>query len=219
MKFPRAKLFYGILERPVPVRQYGSGNGAWNVVAGSLNQASCIVSVGVGNDISFDKAVLKEHSCRLFALDPTPTGMRTIEKHQPLPEGMSFHPIGLAAIDAIVAFDEPAPNGDASYHLSGGESTRKIEFPCQRLQTFMAEQNLIRVDLLKMDIEGFEYAVLYDIIRSRLDVRQICVEFHHDLVPGCTRWQTIRAVLRLRRAGFQLVNHDGLNHTFLRIKP
>jgi hypothetical protein len=38
-----------------------------------------------------------------------------------------------------------------------------------------------RIDILKMDIEGAEYAVVNDLIKDHIEVGQILVEFHHRL--------------------------------------
>lgn len=81
----------------------------------------------------------------------------------------------------------------------------------------MNEQKLDRIDLLKIDIEGFEYGVLDDLLAAHLNVRQICVEFHHRVVPGISRWRSLLSIIKLRQAGYHLVNHDGLNHTLFRI--
>jgi hypothetical protein len=54
------------------------------------------------------------------------------------------------------------------------------------------------------------------LLKRRLAVRQILVEFHHNLLPGIRRSQAIRAILKLTAAGYRLLKQDGNNHTFLR---
>ena len=73
------------------------------------------------------------------------------------------------------------------------------------------------IDLLKLDIEGAEYEVIDDMLKQRLPVRQVLVEFHNNLLPGIRRRQTVRAILKMAAAGYRLVKKDGENHTF--IKP
>lgn len=213
----RAPLFYGIAERPVPTERFGQGNGAWNVAAGSLRASSVVLSAGVGQDISFDLDIARQHGCRVLMLDPSPTGTATIERLQPLPPKLSFEPIGLAGKDGPVAFAAPCHEAEGSFRVRGGKDDEDGHvFPCERLSTFMARHNVESLDLLKLDIEGFEYGVLADTLASNCKVRQICVEFHHGVVPGVTRWQTLRTILLLRLHGYVLINHDGLNHTFLK---
>ncbi|MFZ4773869.1 MAG: FkbM family methyltransferase [Terrimicrobiaceae bacterium] len=210
----RANILYSVFEQPCDIWAYGEGNGAWNIAAKSLSQESTVFSVGVGNDISFDMAVHKAHGCRIVLIDPTPTGERTILFHSPLPASMIFLPVGLSHMDGNISFSEPSHRDEGSFRLKGGD--RKIEFPCRRLSTLLKQHGVDVLDLLKMDIEGFEYTAIKDLIRSRCNVRQICVEFHHGIVPGISRWHTLGAIIRLRLAGYTLVNHVGLNHTFIK---
>jgi hypothetical protein len=72
------------------------------------------------------------------------------------------------------------------------------------------------IDLLKIDIEGSEYEVLEDLLRRRLPVNQVLVEFHHDILPDIKRRETVRAILKMVAAGYKLLDQCGSNHTFLR---
>ena len=212
-----SKILYFCLERQRPVTTYGAGNGAWDVATNTLTKESVVVSVGVGQDISFDLAISERQGCRIFMLDPSPTGKLTIERHTPLPPNMIFLPVGLSAEDGEIAFAAPYHPDEGSFRLSGTVATPASHtFPCRRLQTIMREQNLERVDLLKLDIEGFEYAVLDDVLASKSYIRQICVEFHHGIVPGITKWDSLRAIIKLRLAGYVLVHHRDANFTFLK---
>lgn len=213
----RSRLLYGLLERKSSVYTYGYGNGAWNVAAGSINADSVVVSAGVGHDISFDLELSKRHGCRIIMVDPSPTGAATIARHHPLPEGLTFEPIGLSKVDEVIRFAEPSHPEEGSFRLHGDSASQTMhEFPCERLQTLMQRHQLAAIDLLKLDIEGFEYGVLGDAIASNSNVKQICVEFHHGIVPGISRRQTVTAILRVILSGYRLINHDGLNHTFIR---
>jgi len=68
------------------------------------------------------------------------------------------------------------------------------------------------VDLLKLDIEGAEHAVLSDVLAKRLQIMQICVEFDQP-VSVARVTQTIR---RLQRHGYRLICRRGWDYTFLR---
>ena len=211
----RSTLLYSCFERKRQVTTYGFGNGAWDVVADTLTQDSVVISVGVGHDISFDLAVSERHGCRILMMDPSPTGRATIEAHNPLPANMTYLPVGLSAQDGEIAFAAPSNPDEGSFRLAATVATPiSHRFPCRRLQTILREQNLGFVDLLKLDIEGFEYEVLDEVLASKCRLRQICVELHHDIVPGITRWDSFRAILKLRLAGYVLVHHRAANFTF-----
>ena len=71
-----------------------------------------------------------------------------------------------------------------------------------------------RIDLLKIDIEGAEYDVLDHLLSHKLRVKQVLVEFHHNILPGIPRSKSIRYILKMIKAGYKLLNQDGANHTF-----
>ena len=56
-----------------------------------------------------------------------------------------------------------------------------LRFPVIQLSTAMQLQGHSRIDVLKMDIEGAEYAVIEEIVREKISVTQLLVEFHHRL--------------------------------------
>jgi hypothetical protein len=60
-----------------------------------------------------------------------------------------------------------------------------------------------RVDVLKMDIEGAEYAVIEDIVREKIPVKQMLVEFHHRLSSVGTE-KTRKALTQLMDSGMKI---------------
>jgi hypothetical protein len=84
------------------------------------------------------------------------------------------------------------------------------------MRSFLAELQHSRIDLLKMDIEGAEYAVIDDIVASGIIVKQLLVEFHH-------RWKEVgvsktkHAVRKLNAAGYRIfaVSPNGEEYGFL----
>ena len=74
--------------------------------------------------------------------------------------------------------------------------------------------------MLKLDIEGAEYALLEALIDSgRIHAtRQVLVEFHHG-VTRHTPDDTRQIVDRLAAAGHRLVHTEGRNYIFRRNAP
>ena len=56
------------------------------------------------------------------------------------------------------------------------------------------------------------------LLQARLPIRQIAVEFHHGILPGIRRGQTIRSMLKLMRSGYRLLDQTGANHTFIKMR-
>ena len=74
-----------------------------------------------------------------------------------------------------------------------------------------------KIDVLKMDIEGSEYAVIEDMQRAGIYPTQILIEFHHRF-PGVGVQKTKKAVSSLRKRGYCLfsISNTGEDFCFVR---
>lgn len=77
----------------------------------------------------------------------------------------------------------------------------------------MARLGHRRVPLVKLDIEGYEYGTLEEIIQANYGVRQVMVELHPDAEIGGKRW--LQMFTRLFDAGFQVHAHGSRDVLFL----
>ena len=147
-----------------------------------------IYSLGVGEDISFDISLIERLGCQVQAFDPTPKVRSWIESRS-VPDSFQFHAIGIADFDGEAEFYLPPREDFISHSLIPARqySEKSIRVPFAKLSTVMAQLGHARIDLLKMDVEGAEYSVLADIVREKLDVKQVVVEFHHRLSSVGTR--------------------------------
>lgn len=211
----RYRCFYRFLTRGgTPLVTLGD-TCQWTICERGIGSASRVLSAGAGHDISFEKALISRYGCRVVLLDPSPTGVATVE-HENLPaQQLTFLPVGLAGVDGPVGFDEPADAAEGSFVGGATRGAGAREFLCKTLSTVMREFDWAEIDLLKIDIEGFEFDVLHDMLKRRLKVRQICVEFHHGERFGRSRGATARMILALRKGGYDLVHHVNFDHTFL----
>lgn len=160
----------------------GSDYGGYFLDSSILPQDSVIYSAGIGLDISVDLALIRQYCCTVHAFDPTPQ-VQTWLAAQDLPSEFRFHPVGIADFDGVADFFLP-PRPDFLSHsmvASRQYSADSIRVPVKKLSSVMKELGHKRIDVLKMDIEGAEYAVMLDLIRDRIEVGQILVEFHHRL--------------------------------------
>jgi FkbM family methyltransferase len=199
--------------------EFGTAYGKWPVVAGTLDETSIIYSFGVGDDISFDLGTIEKVGCNVFAFDPTPKSRLWIEA-QKLPEKFHFHPLGLSHEDGEAEFFPPANPDHVSYSQAPGrDQARKPERAAvHRLSTLMQMLDHANIDVVKMDIEGFEYKVLENMLAENILPCQLLVEFHHGMY-GIANDQTIRTVDHLRAAGYQLfyVSDGGHEYGFLHV--
>jgi FkbM family methyltransferase len=188
----------------IPVERFGSGYGGWDVVTAGIDSRAIVYSFGVGEDATFDTALIEKFQLTVHAFDPTPKSLAWV-KRQRLPDRFIVHGYGLAAFDGDVSFNPPANAAHVSHTLLERPATkaRAISVPVRRLGTIMKELGHDHIDLLKMDIEGAEYEVIADIGASGIRPGQILVEFHHRF-PGAGVKRSQEAIERLRAMGYQL---------------
>jgi FkbM family methyltransferase len=202
-----------------PKERFGSDYGGWDVVIEGIDPQSVVYSFGVGEDASFDTALIERFDLTIHAFDPSPESIAWVKK-QGFPDRFVMHEYGIAAFDGEVAFN-PAENPDwVSYTILARPSTksRAISVPVKTLGTIMKELGHDRLDVLKLDVEGAEYDVINELSKSGIRPRQILVEFHHRF-PGVGIKESREATSRLRSAGYQLFSVSASNEEcgFIRI--
>jgi FkbM family methyltransferase len=215
----RYHLFYGaLLRRNRKILALGSrdiGGSAWNFCPDDLNSQSIVYSGGVGRDTSFEHGLVQTFGCSVILFDPSPTGCETMALAVNRIPHFKFMPVGLAGSCGTLRLAPPMNPEEGSW-FKHTDDRNTIEVPCEDLATMMQKNGHRHIDLLKIDIEGAEYEVLDYLLEKRLRVKQVLVEFHHDILPGIRRQKTVRAILKMVAGGYKLLNQEGSNHTFLR---
>jgi FkbM family methyltransferase len=187
----------------IPVEKLGSQYGGWVVNKSLLRYTAqpIVLSFGIGDDITFDLEIIRRYGAHVFAFDPTPKALQWIAQ-QRVPNSMTICPVGPADFDGEQDFGPPDnPDWDSFSVLRGVGAV-----PCKvaKLSTLMDEYAIGAIDVLKMDIEGSEYAVLEDLCRSEIRPKQLLVEFHHNSDLGVELRKTKDAVAALRASGYRV---------------
>lgn len=200
----------------VPMVRLGVGGEPWTIATDGLRRGLVVYSLGVGKDIRFERDVIERYGLIVHAFDPTPISLQWIAG-QTLPPGFTVYPYGVADYDGTAQFAAPL-KGYVSFSLvrrSGHGAP--IDAPVRRLVTLQRELGLPAPDILKMDIEGAEYAVLPDAIASGYRPSQILVEFHHRYRETGTH-RTREAITLLNGVGYKIafVSSYGVVYTFVR---
>lgn len=165
---------------------YGNTYGGFYLCPEFLNENSIIYSFGIGEDVSFDNAIIKNHGCHVFGFDPTPKSISWI-KRQKLLEKFHFYEFGISNKSGFVDFYLPK-NPE---HVSGSIITqknidimKKVSVEMKLLGDIMNELGHKHIDVLKMDIEGSEYDVIEDILNAPVLIGQILIEFHDRFIEN-----------------------------------
>lgn len=185
-------------------KRFGSDYGGWEVAVDGLDAHSIVYSFGIGEDATFDLELIRRFGLTVHGFDPTPRSLDWVERQQ-LPAEFIMHDYGLADRDGPVSFFPPAKPEHVSHSVLSPRSTRApaITVSMHRLGSILSELGHDHLDLLKLDIEGAEYAVIEDLERSAIRPSQILVEFHHRF-SGVGFGKTRTAVATLRRLGYRL---------------
>lgn len=207
------------LQIKCPSERLGTDYGGWVFSPRGLNEKSVVYSFGIGEDLSFDLALIEKYKVRVHAFDPTPRSLNWI-RSQNLPKHLEVHEYGLAAKDGSLNLFAPADPAHVSYSVSrhAAQQTEIFSVPVKKLETILHSLGHREIDLLKMDIEGSEYEVIDDILKSGISVKQILVEFHHRF-EGVGMGATEKAVRALNRAGYRIfsISPSGEEVSFLRM--
>ena len=59
-------------QAPGSITRYGSDSGGWLLPSAMIGPDWLVYDFGVGDDISFDIALVEGHGCTIHAFDPTP---------------------------------------------------------------------------------------------------------------------------------------------------
>jgi FkbM family methyltransferase len=201
-----------------PRMKLGKEGACWCVCPQELRASSVVYSFGVGEDISFDLALIERFGLRVQAFDPTPRSIEWLQTQTAPPEFV-FHAHGVAGFDGYCAFVPPENPAHVSHSIVARPASRPaIEVPVHRLGTIMKMLGHEQIDLLKMDIEGAEYGVLADLLACGVPVKQLLVEFHHRW-PQLGIEKTRQAIRALNLAGYRIfsVSPSGEEYGFLRL--
>jgi FkbM family methyltransferase len=180
---------------------------------GDLGPAPLILDCGANLGLATAWFTLRYPGCRIRAFEPEPDALALL-RHNAAEQGWSHvEVVGAALADsdgtATLYRDANRPAHPRASLLSDRISGRQVEVPTVRLSANLPDD--CDVDLLKMDVEGFEWSVLREVAgRGGLTrIRRLAVEFHHNLA-GAGRLSDVlrlledsgfRYTLRARRHG------------------
>ena len=191
-----------------PLLRLGSEHASYFVDPTLLSSDSIVYSAGVGEDISFDTELAARWNLCIEAFDPTPR-VRTWLETQRLPRNFRFHPVGLAERDGEASFHLPLEPQWISHSAvpSSGFRQESVALPVRRLSSVLTDlgHGGRRIGLLKLDIEGAEYAVIEEMLGEGIIPEQLLVEFHHRFLPGGIA-KTRQTLGLLRGAGLHIAH-------------
>lgn len=193
----------------------------WLLCHRRIGRGARVFGLGVGNNIDFELGLIRDFAAVVDTFDPTPFS-NTWVAAQALPAGFRHHPWAVAAADGPIHLEQRKAHRPGSAPMlsvvpSGAGGAGAVTAEGYRLTSILSRLGCAVPDVLRMDIEGAEYAVLDDMLASGFLPGQLLVEFHHRF-PEIGLEATRRAVAGLRAAGYRIaaVSDTGREVTFLR---
>lgn len=200
-----------------PKEKLGTTYGGYCVRPELITKDSIVYSLGIGEDISFDLAMIKRFGVNVFAFDPTPKALNWV-KAQKLPEEFHFFEYGITDYDGTAKFYPPKNSGGVSYSIFEKpiDPRRVIIAKVHRLNFFLNMLGHEKIDVLKMDVEGAEYGIIQDLLASNIRIQQIVLEFHHPL-KNFSIYDTNAAIRSLMGGGFKIfyISANGTVYSFI----
>lgn len=201
------------------IKWCGNNYGGFFIDNSLVKSSNVVFSVGVGEDISFDEALVKMGVKRIYLFDPTPKSKQFFEDLQPN-DNYIFHNVGISEKNELKKFFLPKNPTYVSGSIFSHKNTNVsdfIEVELKKISTLLAELNLDHLDILKIDIEGSEYEVLQHLMVERIFPQQICVEFHNRYFKnGEILFQ--ETIQSLKKNGYEIsgISKSGEEYLFIR---
>jgi FkbM family methyltransferase len=211
-----------------------------------FDSTSICYCVGAGTNISFDIELVTKYGSKVFIFDPMPYAVEhfnelvnktkasesltiigcelpyTYKINSKQLETIRYIETGIWNEKKLVKFFVPSRENYAGHSITNLQNTDDyIEAKVDTIVNLMKELNHTKIDLLKIEIEGSEYTVIDDIVKSKPDIKIILVEFdefHHRDGKNMSTLKRIRnSSEKLCNAGYKLVHStEYYKRTFIR---
>jgi len=198
----RTYLFDAVTDCPTTMR-VGTrfDGGKWICDPQSLSASSIVYSFGVGDNISFDTDMAGMFGCDVYMFDPSPSvvaNFNHFKSGKACGKGhISYQPLGLGPVSG-------AEGRQWDLVIEG----KRCEV--RSLADIARSLRHTHVDILKIDIEGGEFAALQQMLTSQillsLQVKQLLVEFH--LWDDAAFMDFVRIVGALKKQQFLLFRKE-----------
>ena len=171
-------------------------------------------SVGVGEDVDFERRLSGRCSARQWLFDPTPRTKQFMADPRNTVEGASFMPIGIWNVDCVQTFHAPSDPSHVSHSIVVDSRSSSVGFAaeCRTVTSVMRQLGHDRIDLLKLNVEGAEDAILQSVIDAGIRPACILVTWEgHSPLAKAIRWTR-----HLRDHGWDYLGRKGWYFTYAR---
>lgn len=176
------------------IERLGNEYGGHWVDLDLVPDGSTVLSCGVGRDVSFSEELAQRRAVKIVFVDPSWEALEFAQAR--LSSCVLVHRAVAKRNGLVQVFTSHGSESLYPEHRSCDGGSRHVEGIT--LTELVREH---RPSLVKLDIEGTEYDVLWQCD----GVPQITVEFHHDIVPRFTAKDSKAAVDEMVRRGYEAI--------------
>jgi FkbM family methyltransferase len=167
------------LQPRADLARLGTAYGGYVIPSGLPRAEWTCYSGGLGTDVSFELELIGRYGCTVHGFDPTPRSIEYAEAVSEREPRFRVHPVGLFSEDSEQNFFSPRDNDHVSHSITNLQGTDSyITASCRRVRSMMSELGHDRLDLLKLDIEGAEYAVLDSLAEDGIQPKVLLIDLH-----------------------------------------
>lgn len=185
--------------------------GNYSLVERLVPDEPVVFSLGVGEDVRFDLALIERHNASIHFFDPTPRSARYVENHGKL-DSAKFNQIAIADFDGVldVYIDDLQDSFESTTSvsvMSRNSAASSLQVPCKTIRTTMREKSICHIDILKIDVEGAGVAILEGLLDAEVYPTQIAGEFERPPVASKldSYFDKLRQIFeRLRALGYTI---------------
>ncbi|MBP7272716.1 MAG: FkbM family methyltransferase [Saprospiraceae bacterium] len=163
-----------------------------------------VIVVDIGAHYGYFSLFAAQHThpeSIIWALEPSPTNFHILQKNIASNAISNIIPLNIGISDsnntAKLFLSRPE-----NHSIFGSGQEKSVMAKFRNLETFMREQDINRIDFLKIDCEGAEYPILLSTQKAQLErVDVITLEFHDLLAKG---WKPADLYQHLVACGFRI---------------
>lgn len=163
---------------------------------GDLWDDAVVFDIGA-NIGAFSVYAAQQGAC-VYSFEPEPANYRLLVRN--VPPGVKTFDVALAdRVERRRLFVRSSPS-HSLYERSGDEESVVVEGIS--LAAAIERCGLNEIDLLKLDVEGGEFEILYGASEALSAVKEIRMEYHHHVGRADSRWRIEELQAYLARFGY-----------------
>jgi len=172
-------------------------------------------SVGVGEDVDFERRLSGESRARQWLFDPTPRSIRFMGRSEGKISRAVFLPIGVWKQDTRMRFHAPRSALHVSHSITESVGNNDgFDAECRTVRSLMKELGHASLQLIKLNVEGAEDQIIESMLQDGIRPDAIITTWEgRDAFRKAIRWTH-----RLHEAGWDFAGRKGWYFTYVRAR-